>query len=30
MNTFHLCVDAAESGGLPLLLIGGHAVNARG
>ena len=30
MNTFHLCVDAAESAGLRLLLIGGHAVNARG
>ncbi len=30
MNTFHFCVDAAEEMGLPLLLIGGHAVNARG
>lgn len=30
MNTFHLCIDAAEKAGLRLLLIGGHAVNARG
>ena len=29
-DIFHICVDAAAAAGLDFLLIGGHAVNARG